>query len=660
VTSGSGASASLVDFGNVHSANEICQLEPEQCYTIDVGGGHLSALTVQSGSSLMPLTTARTQVTLCEDYTVAIPSTSRLCMPANGTKCIVSSVENKVCTAARPVPVGLVKMDLYGDGWGSNVKYVIKELGSNTIIATGALNNGEYGQDSMCFKSNQCYSFTLTTPVGTYTDEIVWLMCGYVGGAPARNMQFCITDTGCAFTDLQDDVWNQDYDDDFEHRTYHPSVPSTESPTSIVVTVAPTTQPSLGAGQTDFPSVVPSAAPTATPTTGRPTDLPTLAPVDAIILVSAICNMTIQLNTAVTDDNINNSPLSNADLHGLDMLFVDFSIRRILEEAGLNVWDASSSAIVVSSSGTDFTVKVQQEASAASTKTVLNITTVVTVTEGSEADAGEALIEIDTALSSANQGKTKALQTELEYSFDMVDRQNLMNGWVDMWKLSSPVMLRLSLGPGFSVSLVETSTSPPEDKGYNLVYPNAPSSSNYNDLHIRAIMVIVGFILVCLILLVAIRLWLSRTKRSVLNTGNDLVIDFDSPRAIQHNPILNFHLNSGGNNNNGGIEMSRGFGGAQGASPNRSGYGQVQSVDTDSPDASEPTQASPSGRGTRTKYARNISDRLLLRNKHPATASSPYTSIRGTSLDVSTRSDAEMESARAAEDEVDVHDNSEF
>ena len=51
--------------------------------------------------------------------------------------------------------------------------------------------------DLVCLKAQTCYSMSLSDSY--YADEVIWVMCGYIGAAPAKNLKFCVTSSGCAF-----------------------------------------------------------------------------------------------------------------------------------------------------------------------------------------------------------------------------------------------------------------------------------------------------------------------------------------------------------------------------------------------------------------------------------------------------------------------------
>ena len=65
--------------------------------------------------------------------------------------------------------------------------------------------------DLVCLQAHTCYSMTLSDSY--YADEVIWVMCGYIGGAPSKNLKFCVTSAGCAF-EGEGGVQTDDDDDD--------------------------------------------------------------------------------------------------------------------------------------------------------------------------------------------------------------------------------------------------------------------------------------------------------------------------------------------------------------------------------------------------------------------------------------------------------------
>jgi hypothetical protein len=639
ITSGDGVGTVLEDFGNIHGANDLCAIPQEDaCYTVYVGGGRYSAV---ASSTISP---DRTQATLCEKYVVGAPSKSTLCMTANGTQCEVSAITNGACPDAEHLPMSFVKLDAYGDGWGTNAKYTIKTTGgTHATVYSGTLADGEFGIDSLCLKADSCYTLAVTGG-NEFADEIVWMLCGFIGGAPVSNQRFCVTSSGCEFQGLSDDEANRVDDDDFVISTHWPSLaPVSSAPTTNAPSTLPTLAPTLAEGETYAPTTVKTASPTHVPTAGptlKPTSAPSAAPTTAaptteqLVLASLDCTVEIELSTDTT------SPLTTESVQGVDMLFVDFAVRRLLEESNIKVWAVSSTATVNSATSRQQVASVNHVADASTSGVTVNVH--VTIVPDSVETADYVQSDVSQILQSGSTSVKDTLQVEVSYAFNMCKQQHLMNDWIDTYKVSSPTVGSVAVASNVDMNRVDISTTPPSDNGYSSVYPNPPSSSNYTDLHYRAILVIVGVITICMLLLVSIRCWISRAKRGASNM-NDMVIDFDSPRATgTRNPMFSFDnahtgRKAGGNSAGAGIEMGDG-----GYRHSHRGYGRVQSVDTDNLEAGggqQPSASPTSASGTRTKYSRNISDRLMLRGKSPPSPGgrSPSYSLNGTALDVSTR-----------------------
>ena len=211
----------LVDISNVHGVNTLCGME-DGCYKLDVGAGQYTD-------------TDRNTFEIC-GVTSTFPMSGTVCVENNGTTCELKDVALDTCSANHRAHK-FIKIDLYGDGWeGSN--YVIRKRSNRHIAFEGTLDNGQIEVDSLCLEIDTCY----TLDVGGqsfYDNEILFQMCGLLGGAPIRDVDFCVTADGCQFQNIDDDVYNSIYDDDFptnddtrsqRHRpTPHPIAPPSSS-----------------------------------------------------------------------------------------------------------------------------------------------------------------------------------------------------------------------------------------------------------------------------------------------------------------------------------------------------------------------------------------------------------------------------------------------
>lgn len=155
----------IVNYGNVHGVHNFCGLTASSCYDLVVGAGKYKV----DG-------TPRGEVTIC-DTVINMGSRASVCMNANATSCTLHHVQPASCSAAAATPTYVVKLDAYGDGWGSTAKYTVKEsTGTKATVATGTLATGQYGVDTLCLQVGSCYSISVTAQ--RYADEIIWLMCG--------------------------------------------------------------------------------------------------------------------------------------------------------------------------------------------------------------------------------------------------------------------------------------------------------------------------------------------------------------------------------------------------------------------------------------------------------------------------------------------------
>jgi hypothetical protein len=197
-----------------------------------------------------------------------------------------------------------MKIDNFGDGWG--VDYKISAHSFTTI--SGTLNDGMYGADDFCLPT-KCFTFNIGNSM--YASEIVWSLCGFIGGAPIT-ATFCVTETGCTFSDMNDDAYTSVDDDDFKIDT-------------PITTEKPTVSPSHAPSSLPVPMPVPTSAhPTLAPTIIAPTTL----------VAAYTYSTTITLRLAVST-----SPLVDSDV-----AFVGYAIKHLFEGMNWNIWKITTTA----------------------------------------------------------------------------------------------------------------------------------------------------------------------------------------------------------------------------------------------------------------------------------------------------------------------------
>jgi hypothetical protein len=72
--------------------------------------------------------------------TMNVPSYGQICVEKNAlndTVCTSHNFKRPQCDSSLSSPHFLVKLDTYGDGWGSGVKYVIKDEATSATVLTG-------------------------------------------------------------------------------------------------------------------------------------------------------------------------------------------------------------------------------------------------------------------------------------------------------------------------------------------------------------------------------------------------------------------------------------------------------------------------------------------------------------------------------------------
>jgi hypothetical protein len=325
----------MQDVGNPHSVHELCMLD-EGCYDVLLGAG-LSA----DAGSFSSVDLCGTPLTLASRATMCVSGTP-ISYGAYGqqqTNCTVVPYTSTSC-AGNPVGPALRSIFMVsesGVGWG-NIKYTITSNTSLAILYTNGLIRGEIGMDDNCFTVGRCYSISMSS--GINAADVLFIMCGIVGGAPLTSSVFCVTEFGCEFqvskATANDDAYgggsstygggssaygsdsgNTDdtpdlhpNDDDFPVSdmnpvTQSPSQPSDSKPTRSHM---PSRQ---------GPSKQPSASPTALPP-------------NVVQVVETIANLTIALSST--------RPI--VTLTKTDVAFAAFAFRRVMDLAGIDVWDA--------------------------------------------------------------------------------------------------------------------------------------------------------------------------------------------------------------------------------------------------------------------------------------------------------------------------------
>lgn len=239
----------LDDLQNVHGVHDFCGLD-DGCYDLVVGSGKYYD------------DDERGLFSLC-GYSGKFPAAGKMCILGNTTSCVLKEMQQGKCSPSKNLPIFLAKLDLQGDGWGRQAKYVIKSFTTGVEVTHGTLSDGQYGVDELCLEKNTCYSMTVSAKA--YADEILWIMCGFVGYAPVNQLKFCITDNGCEF--ISDDNYNHMDDDDF------PTIVNTVAPTRLA-TAAPSRLPS--AAPTRKSVISPTSSPTAKRVPVVPTQMPSV------------------------------------------------------------------------------------------------------------------------------------------------------------------------------------------------------------------------------------------------------------------------------------------------------------------------------------------------------------------------------------------------
>jgi hypothetical protein len=354
----------IADVGPLHGAYDLC----------DISDGEYEGF-FGFGKEYL-----HNEVTICQQ-TIQIPTAAHVHVSGNGTSCHLSNITPRTCTATQ-FPHDLLKVDEYGDGWGKKVTYSIHQAsGSKSQVYHGKMTNGQVAVDHLCFEKNTCYTFSLTTTEQDFVDEILWVLCGYVGEAPIQSLEFCVEENSCRFTSISDGSYNQEEDDDFPFISPEPSSvptafhtgepsstpslrptqsPQTSAPTSpsLSPTISPSVSPSVvsTATFTDAPSISPSTEtqsslpPTTSPSL-TPTIVPSIAPSiqddDTVYdqpyqAVDSVYLMTLEVNVSFifTLD----STTGRLSLLPSDFQFLEFALRSNLELNSFVIWNSSATA----------------------------------------------------------------------------------------------------------------------------------------------------------------------------------------------------------------------------------------------------------------------------------------------------------------------------
>jgi len=169
--------------------------------------------------------------------------------------------------------------------------------------------NGQVDVHEQCLQEGRLYTLVVGVTEDTNAQdpvveedlaEVIWVACGYVGGAPAT-YKFTMNaygNGGCEFTQVaaEDEIWYYNKaDDDFPEGAFMPD--------ESKLTASPTPAPSLSPGEsmpTPLPTLVPTQAPVWAQPTVSPTPLPTT--VDEVgDTIVAVLHVDVELKARETD-----------------------------------------------------------------------------------------------------------------------------------------------------------------------------------------------------------------------------------------------------------------------------------------------------------------------------------------------------------------------
>lgn len=305
----------IVDIGHLHGVYEMCDLED---------GDYISYFGVGKFYTI-------NEITLCNTI-IQIPSQATIHVTGNGTSCHLTDINSRICDSDK-FPHDIMKLDEFGDGWGQHASYKIHEAtGSKSLIKSGKMLNGQIEIDHLCLTKHKCYTFSLTAT--EYADEILWILCGYIGEAPIESLEFCVEENSCSFVSVPDTDYNKLEDDDFPVITLEPSfVPTSSffsnSPTTPLITTlpsesfetfSPTSIPSLPTEEAEIslePSEEPTSLPTSLPTL-LPSDIPSIIPSNYPTLLPSL------FPSIHDDDNVYDQPYKG--VNSVYLLKIDINI----------------------------------------------------------------------------------------------------------------------------------------------------------------------------------------------------------------------------------------------------------------------------------------------------------------------------------------------
>ena len=207
---------------------------------------------------------------------VQLPWNSRaeVCKGDSARTCIVQNIRTHTCVSDDTKTFPFIMLDDYGDGWGE-VSYRVTDVEAGVVVKDGTLTAGQVKVDEHCLEVDKSYLLSVqgTSSHSNTEDlaEVVWVACGFVGGAPA-NFHFTVkADGGCVFSSVGYDEWwyNDLDDDDFPDGAFMPD--------PAAATFAPTVAPTLLSGA-DEAAVAPTLLPTRAPVIAVPTMAPSALP----------------------------------------------------------------------------------------------------------------------------------------------------------------------------------------------------------------------------------------------------------------------------------------------------------------------------------------------------------------------------------------------
>ena len=463
------------EFGNIHGVHELYSvLEDGQIYSYDIGFGRF--LSDPSDSISM---SNRYQWEFC-----GITGS----FPASGTFRVINGSCNVIETMTEICPVGLdsqflVKIDTYGDGWGSNAepgKYIIVEDNVG-VISTGSLTSGEYERESLCLKSNTCY--TLHTLGSNDVDEMFVLMCGALmnGVTKPDGLHFCVNEPGSCLFDADKVDKGNIQDDDFPAAGLLP-----------MSSYAPTTSPTANA----------NANPTMSPTTNANLQTILMVPFNMRLLVSDF------------DDSFSFHFLEHAVRHSISKAFTIWDIN----VSNSTAMSPSSRNRLLTSNHEDIVLILEKGK-----------------TKGRKLQGSIVSIQVDTSIVISSSDNLRDMQTKLDFAMMFISKNGANNA---NERSDSPVQVDIdetiarlvalqikcparasiqteftSSSANYQTSHVSSSLSPPVDTEYEQIWgANANFQENSNtsiskETENHSALTVVLSILICLLVVGTIYLF---------------------------------------------------------------------------------------------------------------------------------------------------------